>query len=133
MYFTISISLQKGTSESRSKCQKPELLENGFSHKGGESRICKYFSFMSPHSILIITIKESYHFPGGSVQFSCSVILTLCNSMDCSRPSFPVHHQLLELAQTHVHQVSDAIQPSHPVIPFSPPVFSLSQRRGLFK
>ena len=40
---------------------------------------------------------------------------TLCNPMDCSRPGFPVHHQLLELAQTHVHQVNDAIQPSHPL------------------
>ena len=39
--------------------------------------------------------------------------------MDCRTPGFPVHHQLPELAQTHVHRVSDAIQPSHPVIPFS--------------
>ena len=41
--------------------------------------------------------------------------LTLCNPMDCSMPGFPVHDQLLELAQTHVHRVSDAIQPSHPL------------------
>ena len=47
--------------------------------------------------------------------FSC---VWLCN-MDRSTPGFPVHHQLLELAQTHVHRVGDAIQPSHPVIPFS--------------
>jgi len=40
---------------------------------------------------------------------------TLCNAKECSTPGFPVHHQLLELAQTHVHQVSDAIQPSHPL------------------
>ena len=63
-----------GTSESRSKCQKPELLENSFSHKGRGSRIRKYFSFISPHSILITTITKSYHFPGGSVQFSYSVM-----------------------------------------------------------
>ena len=44
---------------------------------------------------------------------------TLCDPMDCSMSGFPVHHQLLELAQTHVHRVGDAIQPSHPVIPFS--------------
>ena len=44
---------------------------------------------------------------------------TLCDPMDCSTPGFPVHHQLPELTQTHVHWVSDAIQPSHPVIPFS--------------
>ena len=44
---------------------------------------------------------------------------TLWDPMDYSTPGFPVHHQLLELAQTHVHRVGDAIQPSHPVIPFS--------------
>ena len=46
---------------------------------------------------------------------------TLCNRMDCSTPGFPVHHQLLELAQTHVHQVGDAIQTSHPLSSPSPP------------
>ena len=46
---------------------------------------------------------------------------------------FPVHHQLLELAQTHVHKVSDAIQPSHALLSPSPPAFSLSQHQGLFK
>ena len=52
-----------------------------------------------------------------SVQFSSVTQLcpTLCDPMDCSTPDFPVHHQLLELAQTHVHWVGDAIQPSHPV------------------
>ena len=53
--------------------------------------------------------------------------------MDCSKPGFPVHHQLLELAQTHVHQVGDAIQPSHPLLSPSPPVFNLSQHQGLFQ
>ena len=53
--------------------------------------------------------------------------------MDCSMPGFPVHHQLPKLAQTHVHQVSDAIQPSHPLSSPSPPTFNLSQHRGLFK
>ena len=43
----------------------------------------------------------------------------LCNPMDCSTPGFPVHHQLLELAQTHVHWIGDAIQPAHPAAPFS--------------
>ena len=49
--------------------------------------------------------------------------------MDCSMPGFPVHHQLLELTQTHVHRVSDAIQPSHPLLSPSPPTFNLSQLR----
>ena len=52
--------------------------------------------------------------------------------MDCSTPGFPVHHQLPELTQTHVYQVGDAIQPSHPLLSPSP-AFSLSQHQGLFK
>ena len=53
--------------------------------------------------------------------------------MDCSTPGFPVHHQFLELAQTHVHQVSDVIQPSHPLSFSSPPAFNLFQYQGLFQ
>ena len=68
-----------------------------------------------------------------SVQFSSVTLLcpTFCDPMDCSMPGFPVHHQLLELAQIHVHQVSDAIQPSHPLLSPSPPAFNLSQLQGL--
>ena len=68
-----------------------------------------------------------------SVQFSsvAQSCPTLCNPMDCSTPGFPVHHQLLEPAQTHVHRVSDAIQPSHPLSSPSPPAFNLSQHQGL--
>ena len=65
----------------------------------------------------------------------CSVaqsFLTLCNPMDCGMPGFPVHHQLLELAQTHVHRVGDAIQPSHPLSSPSPAAFNLSQHQGLY-
>ena len=58
--------------------------------------------------------------------------LTLCNPMDCSTPSFPVHHQLPELTQIHGHRVGDAIQLSHPLSsPF--PAFNLSQHQGLFQ
>ena len=64
-----------------------------------------------------------------SVAQSC---LTLCNPMVCSTPGFPVHHQLLELAKTHVHGVSDIIQPAHPPLSPSPPAFNLSQHQGLF-
>ena len=53
--------------------------------------------------------------------------------MDCSLPGFPVHHKLPELTQTHIHKVGDAIQPSHPLSPPSPPAFNLSQNQGLFK
>ena len=53
--------------------------------------------------------------------------------MDCSTPAFPVHHQLRELTQTHVHQVCNAIQPSHPLSSPSSPAFNLSQHQGLFQ
>ena len=59
--------------------------------------------------------------------------LTLCNPMNHSTPGFPVHYQLPELAQTHVHQISDAIQPSHPLLSSSPPASNLSQHQGLFQ
>ena len=69
------------------------------------------------------------------IQFS-SVIQscpTLRDPIDHSTPGLPVHHQLPESAQTHVHQVGDAIQPSHPLSSPSPPAFKLSQNQGLFK
>ena len=69
-------------------------------------------------------------FSFSSVAQSC---LTLCDPMDYSMPGLPVHHQLLELAQTHVHHVGDAIQPSHPLLSPSPPTFKLSQHQGLFQ
>ena len=53
--------------------------------------------------------------------------------MNCSTPGFSVLHHLLELAQTHVHRVSDAIQPSHPLSPSSPPALNLLQHQGLFQ
>ena len=65
-----------------------------------------------------------------SVTQSC---LTLCDPMDCSTPDFPVHDQLPELTQTHVHRVGDAIQPSHPLSSPSPPASNLSQHQGLFQ
>ena len=58
---------------------------------------------------------------------------TLCNPMDCSTPGLPVHHQLPELAQIHVHRASDVIQSSHPLSSPSPPAFNLSQHQGLFQ
>ena len=66
-----------------------------------------------------------------SVQFSsvAQSCLTLCDPMDCSTPNFPVHHQLPEPTQTHVHWVCDAIQPSHPLSSPSPPTFNLSQHQ----
>ena len=69
------------------------------------------------------------------IQFSSvtQACLTLCDPMDCSMPGFPVHHQLLESTQTHVHRVSDAIQTSHPLLSPSPPAFNFFQHQGLFQ
>ena len=65
-----------------------------------------------------------------SVTQSCP---TLCDPMNRSMPGLPVHHQLPEFTQTHVHQVGDAIQPSHPLLSPSPPAPNPSQHRGLFQ
>ena len=65
-----------------------------------------------------------------SVANSCR---TLCALMNCSTPGFSVLHYLPEFAQTHVHWISDAIQPSHPLSPPSPPALNLSQHQGLLK
>ena len=81
------------------------------------STLCQY------HTVLMIIAFFS------SVTQSCS---TLCDPMDCSTRGFPVHHQLLELAQTHVHRVSNAIQSSHPLSSPSLPAFNLSEHQGLF-
>ena len=90
----------------------------------------------NPHVLCLLSLAGGFFItapPGvqfSSVAESCP---TFCNPMDCSRSGFPVHHQLPELAQTHVHWVSDAIQPSHPLSFSSPPTFNLSQHQGLFK
>ena len=70
------------------------------------------------------------HFQFSSVTQSCPA---LCNPMDCSTPGLPVQHQLLEFTQTHVHWVSDAIQPSHPQSSPSPPAPNPSQHQSLFQ
>ena len=75
---------------------------------------------------------SAYQFQYSSVHL-LSGVLTLCNAMNCSTPGLPVHHQLPELAQTHVHLVGDAIHPSYPLSSPSSPAFNLSQHQGLFQ
>ena len=72
---------------------------------------------------------------GKSVQLSSVTQLcpTLCDPMNRSKPGLPVHHQLPEFTQTHVHWVGDAIQPSHPLSSHFPPALNLSQHQGIFK
>ena len=68
-----------------------------------------------------------------SVQFSRSVVSDLCNPMNRSMPGLPVHYQLPEFTQTHVHRISDAIQPSHPLSSLFPPAPNPSQHQSLFQ
>ena len=75
-------------------------------------------------------LKIVYSVQFSSVTQSC---LTLCNAMNHSTPGLPVHHQLLESNKTHVHQVGDAIQPSHPLSSPSPPAPTPSQHQSLFQ
>ena len=85
-------------------------------------------------------IEKGMSLPGhpkfsSSVQFSsvAQSCLTLCDPINCSTPGLPVHHQLPEFTQTHVHWVGDAIQPSHPLSSPSPPAPNPSQDQGLFQ
>jgi len=81
-----------------------------------------------PANTKYLCLMQKFQF--SSVVQSCP---TLCDPMNCSTPGLPVHHQLPESTQTHVHWVSDAIQPSHPLSSPSPPALNLSQLQGLFK
>ena len=69
------------------------------------------------------------------LQFSSVTQLcpTLCDPMKRSTPGLPVHHQLPESTEAHVHRVGDTLQPSHPLLSPSPPAFNLSQHQGLFQ
>ena len=96
-----------------------------------------YFGLWDTQPIQIYRLKRmlsscqydnTYEHQFSSVAQSC---LTLCDPMDCSTTDFPVHQQLLELTQTHVHWVCDAIQSSHPLSSPSSPVFNLFQHQGL--
>ena len=88
-----------------------------------------YFGALYPEKCFLVNLYV-FHLSFSSVAQSCP---TLCNPVDCSTPGLPVHQQLLEFTQTHVHWISNTIQPSHPLLYPSPPTFNLSQHQGLFK
>ena len=90
--------------------------------RGGERR----GSFVKDATVLPVQL-SSVQF--SSVAQSCP---TFWDPMNCSTPGLPVHHQLQEFTQTHIHRVSDAIQPSHPLSSPSPPAPNLSQHQSLF-
>ena len=108
------------------------LLNGGRGQAPRSSEITRIFtSWNNPGFVffLCIVIKTaSVQF--SSVAHSCP---TLCDPMNHSTPGLPVHYQLPEFTQTHVHRVGDAIQPSHPLSSPSPPALNLSQHQGLFK
>ena len=103
------------------KSQPPPLSQSYWSPP------CFLSSGFAPNKILMTVYHKVFSVEFSSVAQSC---LTLCNHMDCSMPSFPIHHQLPGLAQTHFHRVSDAIQPSHPLSFPSPLAFNLSQHQS---
>ena len=95
------------------------------SDKNLSDSVSPEFNNLQPHSSLSVLLS--------SVQFTSVAQLcpTLCNPKNRSTPGLSVHHHLPEFIQTHVHRVSDAIQPSHPLSSPSPPAFNLSQHQGL--
>ena len=92
--------------------------------EGSSGRILRNTNALEP------SVSTCLFFQFSSVAQSCPI---LCDPMNCSMPGLPVHHQLLEFTQTHVHRVGDAIQPSHPLSSPSPPSPNPSQRQGLFQ
>ena len=104
-----------------------EWVAISFSRASSQPRNQTCLSCICRWIILLLSHQRSLF---SSVTQSC---LTLCNPMDCSTPVFPVHHQLLEPAQTHAHWVNDAIQPHHPLSSPSSPAFNLSQHQSLFQ
>ena len=101
-----------------------------FLHKWCCGQRSFYFQWIEKDFDVLLILKTQIHKPFSSVTQSCP---TLCNHMNCSMPGLPDHHQLRESTQILVHWVSDAIQPSHPLLSPSPPALNLSQHQGLFK
>ena len=90
--------------------------------------ICKTIEFLQGK--IVHRIRMTLHSVQSVELLSC---VRLCDPMNCRMPGLPVHHQLLEFTQTHVHRVADAIQPSHPLSSPSPPAPNPSQHQSLFQ
>ena len=115
--------------------EEPGRLQSTGSQRVGDdwatSQHTNTFQFIiKSNKLFFFHCKINSDFQFSSVAQSCP---TLCDPMNCSTPGLPVQHQLPEFTQTHVHWVSDATQPSHPLLSPSPPAFNLSQHQGLFK
>ena len=114
-------------------------LPGSFVHRILQARILDWLPFPSsgdlPNPGLNSGLLHCRQILNHLVQFSsvAQSCPTLCDSMNCSTPGLPVHHQLLEFTQTHIHQVGDAIQPSHPLSSPFPPAPNPSQHQSLFQ
>ena len=105
------------------------------------SKVLEYLEFQSSqqtydiNTVIIISTIQTRKVRHSSVHFSsvAQLCLTLCDPMNHSASGLPIHHQLPEFIQTHVHRVGDAIQPSHPLSASSPPAPSPSQHQSLFQ
>ena len=127
-----------GMAHSFIELRRPLRYDKTVIHEG-DSQIC---GSSHPHNLmrmeeseradLRLNIKKTkpHSVQFSSVPQSCP---TLCDPMNRSTPHLPVHHQLPEFTQTHVHRVRDAIQPSHPLLPPSPPAPNPSQHQSLFQ
>ena len=101
-------------------------------------RVAKYHLHIKTDILILrwTTMEKSFFVTYVFIFCCCSVAQwhpTLCDPRDCSKPGLPVLHRLLEFAQTRVHWVSDAVQPSHPLLSPSPPAFNLFQHQDLFQ
>ena len=103
-----------------------------FSRGSSESRNLIRVSCIAGKFFVSWATREAHFYIGQSVSSVAQSCRTLCDP-NCRTPGFPVHHQLWEFTQTHVHRVSDAIQPSHPLLSPSPPAPNPSQHQGLFQ
>ena len=95
-----------------------------------DSCITQIYVYLEHHVVTLLGNRVFSSVQFSSVTQSCP---TLCDPMNRSTPGLPVHHQLSEFTQTHVHRVSDAIQPSHPLLSPSPPAPNPSQHQSLFQ
>ena len=110
------------------------ILPNCSMHTKLDYHLLKVFHLLSDgsdHNLITILFNKARIVVG--IQSSVQSCLTLCDPMDCSMPGFPVYQQVLEIAQTHVHWVDDAIQSSHPLSSPSLLAFNLSKHQSLFQ
>ena len=112
--------------------KEPHRLQSMGSQRVGHNWATSLFLFFKKNGIFVQWNFRQKNM-NSSVQFSPSVTSDFCDPMECSAPGFPVHHQLPELAQTHIHPIGDTIQPSHPLSSPSPPALNVFQHRGHFK